>query len=322
MADNNGSFGPERLWVPLAAFAVVFLGWQMLKPGAAPERDVALLNVIENGNGRIEKIRQADCERQEGRVWLAIDDGVECISYVTAGNVQGAGNVLLFLNGDVPEDRFERHASATARIEEKRFADTTAQRFELPVIIIGRPGLMGSTGFHAAGGLRDEAFVINAALHELRRKLRFRQVAIAGQSGGARIVAQLMVLGQHDIGCAAMGSGAFGLPRLRGGGTSSTDVFGDPGKRFLVPMREISRIPHSSSRRGFVIGDTADTVTPFAEQRAWAEQLAAAGHHARLIEATAKDQSHHGMARQAITAAALCARGRGDEEITSAVRGL
>lgn len=319
---DGGSFGPERMWPLLAAVAVVLLGWKLIAPAPEPERDVALLNVIEHGVGRVEKITRSACERSEGRVWVTLDDGVECISYVSAGNVTGAGSALVFLNGDVPDDRIEKHASAASRVEEQGFADRTAQRFGVPVIIIGRPGLMGSTGFHMPGGMRDEAMVINGALAALRERFRLRQLALAGQSGGARIVAQLMVLGQHDIVCAAMGSGAFDVPRLRGGGTSRTDVFGDPGRRYLVPMLEVGRIGRADHRRTFVIGDTDDTVTPFPEQRAWAEKLSAAGHHARLIEANAKDLTHHGMARQAIAAAALCARGRSDEEIVSAVRAL
>ena len=69
-----------------------------------------------------------------------------------------------------------------------------AERHGVPVVVIGRPGLMGSSGFHIIGGQRDEAHVMDAALGAIQQKLGIRRFALAGQSGGARIVAQLMIV--------------------------------------------------------------------------------------------------------------------------------
>lgn len=119
-----------------------------------------------------------------------------------------------------------------------------------------------------------------------------------------------MVLGRRDIARAAMASGAYDVPRLRGGGTSRTNIFGDPGSGYLVPMLKAADIPVIPGRRMFVIGDPRDKIAPFSEQKAWADKLAALGHQVLLIEAQAKDPEFHGLSEKALTAAALCAKGK------------
>jgi hypothetical protein len=132
-------------------------------------------------------------------------------------------------------------------------------------------------------------------------------------------VAQLLVLGRRDIACAVMGSGAYGVPLARGGGHISTNIFGDPGRRYLVPMHRTEGIAFAADRRAFVIGDPRDVRTPFPEQREWAEKMKALGHHAVLLEGSAGDPEHHGLSATALNVAAMCAGGRTDEEIAAHV---
>jgi predicted esterase len=178
---------------------------------------------------------------------------------------------------------------------------------------------MGSSGFHLLGGRRDEGLVIDAAVDSLKERLGIRRLALAGQSGGARIIAQLMVIGRRDIACAAMGAGAYDVPRLRGGGTSTTNIFGDPGRRFLVPIRQAGEIPVVPGRRLFVIGDPRDQVAPFSEQKDWADRLTSLGHSVQLIEAKAKDPQFHGMTEKSLIAAGMCMAERNDADIRQAV---
>ena len=71
--------------------------------------------------------------------------------------------------------------------------------------------------------------------------------------------------------------------------------------------------------RVLVIGDPRDKVAPFNEQKAWADKLAALGHHVQLIEAKAKDSEFHGMSDKAIAAAGMCLSEKSDAEIRAAV---
>lgn len=323
MAGDTGSFGPEKMWPMLAAVIAVVVVWKLLvSPSASPDKGTALLNVVENGQARVERIIRADCERQANRVWVEAEDGVECIAYATAGKFAGAGVAVVDLHGDVRDDDMARLSGAEALARRQKTAEQWSQQYDVPFVIIGRPGLFGSSGLHLLGGRRDEAQVIELTIAELQRRLGFRRVAVSGQSGGARIVAQLMVLGRIDIVCAAMGAGAYDVPQLRGGGRRDTDVFGDPGRRYLVPLREVARVPQSADRRSYVIGDSEDQISLFAEAKQWADKLTVAGHHVQLIEARAKDTRRHDMSRQAVAAAALCAKIARDEDIMRAVKAL
>jgi hypothetical protein len=320
MAQNDGFLGAQSVWIGIAVAAAMFFGWRAFGP--QPERSeapVALLNVGSGADARVDKLTRAQCLAMEDRVWAVMSDGVECLAYAASPDAQGAGTALVYLGGDVPEGQLAGATQETSRQSAQRRASAWAAEKGVPVVILGRPGLMGSSGFHLLGGRRDEGFVIDAGLDALKEKLGIRRLALAGQSGGSRIIAQLMVIGRRDISCAAMGAGAYDIPRLRGGGTSRTNVFGDPGKSFLVPMLKAGDIPAQSSRRSFVIGDPRDKVAPFEEQKAWADKLSSLGHHVQLIEAKATDPDFHGMSAKAVAAAALCMQDKPDPDIRRAV---
>lgn len=320
MASKDGFFGASSVWTGIAVAAVLFVGWRAFSPQQQSTTEpLALLNTGTTGDSRIEKLNRAQCLAMEDRVWTVMSDGVECIAYAASPNAQGASTALVFLSGDIKEDQLSGAEQETARKNYQRRASGWAAQLGVPVVILGRPGLMGSSGFHLLGGRRDEGQVMDAAIDSVKDRLGIRRLAMAGQSGGARIIAQLMVLGRRDLVCASMGSGAYDLPRLRGGGTTRTNIFGDPGSSYLVPMLKAGDIPSNSGRRSFVIGDARDKIVPFPEQKAWAEKLASLGHHVLLIEAKAKDNDFHGMSEKAMTAAAMCMQDKPDAEIRTAV---
>lgn len=321
MSKNDGFFGAQSMWLGIGVAAVMMLGWRALSPPPdVPEAPVALLNVGDGGNQRVEKLTRAQCLALEDRVWAVMSDGVECIAYVASANVQGSSTALLYLSGDIAEEQLSGVSQETSRKGYQKRVSAWSAQHGVPIVVVGRPGLMGSSGFHLLGGRRDEGFVIDAAVDALKERLGIRRLALAGQSGGARIIAQLMVIGRRDIVCGAMGSGAYDLPRLRGGGTTRTNIFGDPGSGYLVPMLRAQEIPSVPGRRSFVIGDARDKVVPFSEQKAWADKLAQLGHHVQLIEAKAKDSDFHGMSDKALTAASMCMLDKPDSEIRTAVQ--
>ena len=47
--------------------------------------------------------------------------------------------------------------------------------------------------------------------------------------------------------------------------------------------------------------------------------MQALGHHAVLLEGTARDPEHHGLSTTALQVAAMCASGKSDQEIAAQV---
>jgi hypothetical protein len=97
-----------------------------------------------------------------------------------------------------------------------------------------------------------------------------------------------------------------------------TNVWGEAGRRYLIPLKEAEHVTVNRDRRSYIIGDPSDKISGFDEQRAWADKLVALQHHAVLITARAKDDQNHGLAGAALAAAAACANGKPDAEVTAA----
>jgi hypothetical protein len=310
------------MWYLIAAVAVAAIGlsWMRQASRQTPAEPVAIVAAREGSSTRTETLTRGQCLAQSNRVWVVLEDGAECIAYIAAdGATSSNASAVLFFEGDVVDaDLAPARMSRIVAAYQRRVTEAQT-RFGLPFIVVARPGVMGSSGFHQIGGLRDEGEVMNAAVDQLKQRFGYQRLALAGQSGGARIVAQLLVLGRRDIACAVMGSGAYGVPLAQRGGHISTNIFGEPGRRYLVPLHHGDRIASSPGRRAFVIGDPHDKRTPFAGQREWAEKMQALGHHAVLLEGTARDPEHHGLSATALHVAALCAGGRSDQEIAAQV---
>jgi pimeloyl-ACP methyl ester carboxylesterase len=308
----------KHMWIALAALAALVFAydWARRTPAGLSGEPVAYLTVVEDGRPATRTIGRKDCLALPERVWAETQNGVECIAYLTPeGGVTGNA-AIIFFEGDVADQTPETAAQMVAGY--RRVANHARERFGLPMIVIGRPGLMGSSGFHLLGGRRDEGEILNEAVDAVKRRFGLNRLILAGQSGGARVIAQLLVLGRTDIACAGMGSGAYGIPQTVSGKTR-TNVFGDPGERYLVPLRLVDRVVPSSERRLFVIGDPLDKRTSFAEQSEWANALIARGHHAKLLDANGSGPEHHGLSTVALYVAGMCASGRSDADITAFV---
>jgi predicted esterase len=317
---DPGIFNPSLVWLVLGVGAAVLFGWKAWQSDNTRAEPIAVLRIHSKDGGlRNEPIVRSDCVREKDRVWVMTDEATECIAYVVAKAEAASEIGVVFFDGDVKEEGLEREMTAEVRGGYGRKAAELARNTGLTTIVVGRPGLMGSTGFHQTGGMAEDAHTMSAALDSLKQTFGFKRLALAGQSGGARLIAQLMALGRDDIRCAAMGSGAYGLPGLKGGGTVRTNIWGAAGKRYAIPLKEADRVVQNRDRRAFVIGDPSDKISDFAEQRAWAEKLVALNHHAVLVTGRASDPDNHGLASAALAAAALCANGRPDAEVVAAI---
>ena len=307
----------RHMWIALALLAGVVFATDWSRRSSEPRPiDTTTITVRQGGEAVTKVIGRADCVAMRDRVWAQTDAGAECIAYLLPeGGISGS-TAIVYFEGDVEDQSAENDARMVANY--RRATGDVQARYGVPLVVIGRPGLMGSSGYHLLGGRRDEGEILNAAVDALKQKLGLARLILAGQSGGARVSAQLLTLGRSDVVCAAMGSGAYDVPGTTRGRVR-TNVFGEPGQRYLVPLRQVQQVVPSRERRLFVIGDPSDTRAPFAEQRQWAEALQGAGHHAVLLVADGAGPEHHGLARVALQVAGLCAAGKSDAEIAAVV---
>jgi pimeloyl-ACP methyl ester carboxylesterase len=313
---------PKNMWLGMAAIAAVFVGWKVLAPTPAPDNGepYAVAQVGYGADLRIEKLFRADCKGD--RIWLSHKDGNDCVTVILPPTLRGsdktAETAIIFIDGDVPDSEQNATGDERMRGTYTRMTETLSAKFGIPLLVVARSGVLGSSGMHAAGGRRDDTVVIDAALDELKRLYGLKRLVMVGQSGGSRMIAQLLVLGRRDIVCGVMGSGAYDVPRLVSGERSRTNIFGEAPRRFLIPMKHAEDVQPVRDRRLFIVGDPRDQTTLFEEQKAWAAKLASLGHHSVLIESENKDEKHHGASRVALEAAGLCAQAKPDADVIAA----
>lgn len=306
------------VWLAIGLGALALAYQSLGMSGPVKSGDTAYRHGVRDGAPHVEPVTETDCRRSAGGIWVVVNKEPDCLSSIGPPPPASNGVILVFFDGDVPSDRIAVENSPDIRVRYERLSAATSAKFSVPVVIVGRPGLMGSTGVHLNGGRRDEAELLNQAVDVLKLRYGASRVALAGQSGGARIVAQLLVLGRGDVTCTAMASGGYDLPPLKGGGRLATNIFGDPGRSYLVPMQRIGEIDRGNGRRDFIIGDPRDQIVTFAGQLAFATALGQAGHKVSVIEGAGAGSSHHGLAIEGLRAAAACAGGAADGAVKAA----
>ena len=314
------AIGPNQMWIGIGVLAAVFAAMKLTQQAPSPlGPETAAIHVGYGENAKLELISRTECQAKPQRLWVVADGFGECIAYIASTAELNGSTAVIFFEGDFPDDTTAKDEAETIANYQRRSREL-AERFAVPVLVVARPGVMGSSGSHIKGGQRQEAATMNATVDALRKRFALRELVLAGQSGGARVAAQLLVLGRNDVACAVLGSGAYDLPTVIGGGSVRTNVFGDAPRRYLIPMQTADEIVQSKARRIFVIGDPRDTRTPFIQQNAWGEKLQSLGHHAVVMKASGSGPEHHGMNTVALQVAGMCASGKSDAEIQQWVR--
>ncbi len=315
-------FDPRFIWMGIAVCVAAYLGYNTLLATGIhnPSEPTAYITVKKGVTTQLVKINRRQCLAKPNRLWARADDYTECIAYLTPRNQPKGSTAVVFFSGDVGAHNLTAKRSANLTQSYQLRAEALARAYTVPVYIVARPGLMGSSGSHILGGQRDESEIIASAVSLLKQRHGLTRLVLGGQSGGARLVAQLLVSGRRDIGCAVMASGAYGVPRVRGGGRRRTDIWGNPGHRYLVPLRAVSGVVQDRRRRLFVVGDPRDKRAPFSEQRQWAEALQRAGHRTRLLEAAGGGKEFHFLTDLGMRLAGLCAAGRSTQSIANYAR--
>jgi pimeloyl-ACP methyl ester carboxylesterase len=275
---------------------------------------------------------EAGCRALPDGLWVRTGDGrYECLRYA-AGAEQAAGRTaLVYIPGDATGVAY-RFAGGRPQI------DAASERYEasaetrraaarklsgamggVPVILIGRPGMHGSSGDHAQDRhSRAEVELVDAALTELRRRHGFRDFVLSGFSSGGVVAANLLAR-RGDIRCAVLASAPLDLAGFYRAqdGTVSDQYLMQRGE-LADPMRSLRAI--RSDAAIFVLGDRRDRKVPATTWEAWTAAARRAGLRVATAETPGEARGeagiasgHHAASSLGMDVARACATG---EEVT------
>jgi hypothetical protein len=261
---------------------------------------------------------RAQCAATPQTLWVSAFKQEFCVRYYlsTAGG-EGARPVV-FLEGDklgkVSSKRTWLDPSDTYDVNTDdlmKTADVFSRMSKTTAIYLARIGVDGTSGNHMNRKSVLELHLMNATLDAIKQRHGFEGFHLAGQSGGAMLVAGLLGL-RRDIVCAVPGSG---LLTWSVAGKST-----DPGRTFFDPIEFIPSIVQNRSLRLFVVTDPADELSGLKRQTGFVEKIRRAGLHVPQYFVEATDDHHHGVLAFTQLVAAGCILGRSDADIATAVK--
>ena len=177
-----------------------------------------------------------------------------------------------------------RHASARAR---------SAALGGTPVLVLGRPGLRGSSGDHA----RDrhtaaEVGLVDAGLTALRRRFGIEELVLLGFSSGGAVVANLLAR-RNDIACAVIGSAPLDLEAYyRRPDGSLPDSYAMRSGELADPLDSLQAIRPGAEI--YVIGDRRDRLVPASSWTTWVTAAERRGLHVHAAEVAGLDRPEFG----------------------------
>lgn len=269
---------------------------------------------------------QASCARTIDAIWVEAGAASACLRYRHGRLARRNPAALLFLDGDevfallAQERRGISGIAAVTLAQRKRSAVTDprwralANRTDLPFIILARPGTGGSSGNQWRDGKTVlETALLDRALDVLAQRYGIERWALAGQSGGAAMAANLLAR-RRDIGCAALSSGPLALKAQYAGQGAADDLL----QLLDDPLDHVARIAPDPSRRVFVVSDELDSLVPLRMQRPWVEAALSRGLAVEQVvgRGWGGGPQHHVLAWQAVRAATLCMHGLPSRAIT------
>ena len=280
---------------------------------------------------------EAGCRALADGIWVDIGSRRECLRYAAGGTERPARTALVHFPGDPPGvayrfaggrahvDRvsdFYEHTAGSRRVAAEALAGAMPG---VPVFLMGRPGMHGSSGDHAADRhTRAAVQLVDAALTELRRRHGFEDFALSGFSSGGLLVANLLAR-RGDIRCAVVASAPLDLALVyRRQDGMTPDYFAMRRGDLADPVRTVREI--RSDAAVFVIGDARDRSVPHGAWKAW--EAAARRQGLRVFDADVAGsdrpelgggETHHITGARALEAAHACATDAPGEEVRRAL---
>ncbi|MBL6458231.1 hypothetical protein JMJ55_23110 [Belnapia sp. T6] len=282
---------------------------------------------------------EAGCRALPDAFWVETNRRRECLRYAAGGAAGVSPVALLHLPGDPPGIVYRAAAGRVQidRVSEFYEQDAGSRRLAagilastmqgMPVFLIARPGMHGSSGNHAQDRhTLDELELVNGAVDALKRRYGFRDVVLSGFSSGGLLVANLLAR-RSDIRCAVIASAPLDLAqfRRRPDGIVADDFALREGD-LADPMRSVAAT--RSHAEIFVIGDRRDRSVPHAAWIGWSAAARRQGLRVHEAETRGLDRPELGPARtyhitsgRSLEAAYGCATGWPPERLRQALLG-
>lgn len=259
------------------------------------------------------------CEHQTNAVWVEHRLGAECIRYYPSGGLspkEKPGVAVMYFHGD----RLAGSAPLGnyGKVTPRKLLDEVQsyyRKFGVPYIMIGRPGVYGSSGDHTQRRRLKESYSLNAAVDAIKARYQLHKVVLAGQSGGAYSAAALLSLGRTDVMCVAASSGVYAVGELAEIKRAKNNMRPRPGCDVTNYCDAYEVIDHvdgvvaDPQRVFYLIANPDDRNTVFFLQKRFADKLAAADHRVEIIEAKGLGPDGHSLSHVSFPVAGICARG-------------
>lgn len=282
---------------------------------------------------------EAGCRALPDGLWVSAGDRRECLRHGAGGTQGPARTAVVYIPGDpggvsyrfaggVPYvERASEHYELSPETRDHGADALSGAMGGMPVVLVGRPGMHGSSGNHARDRHTEaEVELLDAALTLLRRRYGFQDLALFGFSSGGPVVANLLAK-RTDVRCAVIGSAPLDFARFyqRQDGTTP-DYFAMRNGAFADPMRTVGNIRPDVPV--FVIGDRRDRSVPAAAWESWVAAARRADRHVHGAEIAGLErpelggtvESHHQTTSRGMEVAHACATGAPAERVLRALR--
>jgi predicted esterase len=259
---------------------------------------------------------EQDCVRAD-RVWVSDRGTGYCIRYFKNAVKPADGLAILYFTGDfVGSDWDENGLPVRAKyIGPEGGAALFRSIGMLPrsfknnlVMVLSRPGQLGSSGDHKEKYKYHESRVMNAAIDQIKERHKITEIVLTGLSGGALLVANILAK-RSDVKCAVMASGAIALQNYAQDVGFSPVVWG----LWQDPMLSVGKIAPSQTQY-YVLAGEGDTIRPPVYQKMYADALEAQGFNVHYLLLRTRGDAHD-LEKEALRVANACASGSSPEQV-------
>jgi predicted esterase len=217
---------------------------------------------------------EATCDAHTA-VWVTVDGSGDCIRYYAAGLKRGVNNkAIIYLHGDRLWDNKPTSYDDNSADQQQAKINEAQKELGMPLIMIARPGVYGSSGNHANRRRIREMKLVNAAITEIRKRYQIKETGLTGQSGGGTVAAYVMG-NQPHLRCVAITSGALSMKTILAFNTQS--VYNSGKSELYDPIQHVAEVPADSNREIFIIYSPGDKLSPIENQQEYATALNNAG---------------------------------------------
>jgi len=266
-------------------------------------------------------VNKQDCSRED-RVWVEDGEGGHCIRYFAARPIASGKTPVLFFKGDFVGSQWDKNGRPVQAVYQLKSDGRALHRaigafmrtsMESPLILIARPGSLGSSGDHKEKYKPREASIMNAALDAIKARHGWNDLVLAGHSGGATLVAN-MLPERADLKCAVMSSGAVALHRYAADHGFAFDVY----SQWQDPLQSANRLGYRPTAF-YILAGRGDKIRPTRYQQMYADALTKKRLDVHFLEIS-KPRDPHNLENEALRVADTCARDLSFPEIKRALK--